>query len=258
MTLPGGDLLHRMARARRPRADDRPGGVRVRRQVRSGAVRRRRSRVMSVEVVTFGCRLNAYESEVIRREAEAAGVANAVVVNTCAVTAEAVRQSRQAIRKLEREHPGAHVLVTGCAAQTEPDTFADMPEVALVLGNEEKLSAEFWRAHRDACVAVRARPRRKSRGQRHHGGDRDRRAPGRRPRRAARAPSCRCRTAAITAAPSASSRMAAAIRARCRWARWWRRCAASSGAAIARSCSPASISPATDRTCRARRSSARW
>jgi threonylcarbamoyladenosine tRNA methylthiotransferase MtaB len=104
---------------------------------------------MSVEVVTFGCRLNACESEVIRRQAEAAGVANAIVVNTCAVTAEAVRQSRQAIRKLARERPGAHVLVTGCAAQTEPDTFADMPEVALVLGNEEKLSAEFWRAHRD-------------------------------------------------------------------------------------------------------------
>jgi threonylcarbamoyladenosine tRNA methylthiotransferase MtaB len=104
---------------------------------------------MSVEVVTFGCRLNAYESEVIRRQAEAVGVANAIVVNTCAVTAEAVRQARQAIRKLAREHPGAHVLVTGCAAQTEPDTFADMPEVALVLGNEEKLSAEFWRAHRD-------------------------------------------------------------------------------------------------------------
>jgi threonylcarbamoyladenosine tRNA methylthiotransferase MtaB len=106
---------------------------------------------MSVEVVTFGCRLNAYESEVIRRQAEAAGVADAIVVNTCAVTGEAVRQSRQAIRKLAREHPGAHVLVTGCAAQIEPDTFADMPEVALVLGNEEKLSAEFWRAHRDVA-----------------------------------------------------------------------------------------------------------
>jgi threonylcarbamoyladenosine tRNA methylthiotransferase MtaB len=104
---------------------------------------------MAVEVVTFGCRLNAYESEVIRRQAEAAGVANAIVVNTCAVTAEAVRQSRQAIRKLKRERPGAQVLVTGCAAQTEPDTFADMPEVSLVLGNEEKLSATFWHEHRD-------------------------------------------------------------------------------------------------------------
>jgi threonylcarbamoyladenosine tRNA methylthiotransferase MtaB len=98
---------------------------------------------MAVDVVTFGCRLNAYESEVIGRRAEAAGVADAIVVNTCAVTAEAVRQARQAIRKLAREHPGAQILVTGCAAQTEPDTFAAMPEVALVLGNEEKLSATF-------------------------------------------------------------------------------------------------------------------
>jgi threonylcarbamoyladenosine tRNA methylthiotransferase MtaB len=100
---------------------------------------------MSVDVVTFGCRLNTYESEVIRREAEAAGLADTVVVNTCAVTAEAVRQSRQAIRKLARERPAARIVVTGCAAQTEPKTFAAMPEVALVLGNEEKLSAESWR-----------------------------------------------------------------------------------------------------------------
>jgi threonylcarbamoyladenosine tRNA methylthiotransferase MtaB len=101
---------------------------------------------MSVEVVTFGCRLNAYESEVIRRQAQAAGVDNAVVVNTCAVTGEAVRQSRQTIRKLKRERPDARIVVTGCAAQTEPKTFADMPEVALVLGNEEKLSAAAWQA----------------------------------------------------------------------------------------------------------------
>jgi threonylcarbamoyladenosine tRNA methylthiotransferase MtaB len=107
---------------------------------------------MSVEVVTFGCRLNAYESEVIRRQAETAGVAHENVVNTCAVTAEAVRQSRQAIRKLARERPGAQVLVTGCAAQTEPDTFAAMPEVALVLGNEEKLSATFWHQHREVLA----------------------------------------------------------------------------------------------------------
>jgi threonylcarbamoyladenosine tRNA methylthiotransferase MtaB len=104
---------------------------------------------MSVEVVTFGCRLNAYEAEVIRRQAQAAGLADTVVVNTCAVTAEAVRQSRQAIRKLKREQPHARIVVTGCAAQTEPKTFAAMPEVALVLGNEEKVSAEAWAAHRD-------------------------------------------------------------------------------------------------------------
>jgi threonylcarbamoyladenosine tRNA methylthiotransferase MtaB len=105
---------------------------------------------MTVDVVTFGCRLNAYESEVIRREAEAAGVSDTVVVNTCAVTAEAVRQSRQTIRRLARERPAARIVVTGCAAQTEPKTFAAMPEVALVLGNEEKLSAETWRRQHDA------------------------------------------------------------------------------------------------------------
>jgi threonylcarbamoyladenosine tRNA methylthiotransferase MtaB len=100
---------------------------------------------MSLDVVTFGCRLNAYESEVIRREAQAAGVTDTVVVNTCAVTAEAVRQSRQTVRRIKRERPDAHIVVTGCAAQIEPKSFADMPEVALVLGNEEKLSAKAWR-----------------------------------------------------------------------------------------------------------------
>jgi len=100
---------------------------------------------MTVEVVTFGCRLNAYESEVIRREAAAAGITDTIVVNTCAVTAEAVRQSRQSIRKLKRARPDTHIVVTGCAAQTEPETFAGMPEVALVLGNAEKLDPAIWR-----------------------------------------------------------------------------------------------------------------
>ncbi|MGD9913350.1 MAG: tRNA (N(6)-L-threonylcarbamoyladenosine(37)-C(2))-methylthiotransferase MtaB [Rhizobiaceae bacterium] len=104
----------------------------------------------SIEVVTFGCRLNAYESEVVKREAEAAGLSTlaggAIIVNTCAVTGEAVRQARQAIRKARREHPGARIIVTGCAAQTEPETFAEMEEVDLVLGNEEKLSAHSYRA----------------------------------------------------------------------------------------------------------------
>ena len=99
---------------------------------------------MSVDVVTFGCRLNVTESEVIRREALAAGVADAVVVNTCAVTGEAVKQARQSIRKLRRERPDATIVVTGCAAQTDPGTFAAMPEVDRVLGNEEKLSAANW------------------------------------------------------------------------------------------------------------------
>jgi threonylcarbamoyladenosine tRNA methylthiotransferase MtaB len=99
---------------------------------------------MSAEVVTFGCRLNATESEVIRRHAAAAGLDDAVIVNTCAVTAEAVRQARQTIRRLKRARPGARILVTGCAAQTEPETFAAMVEVDRVLGNEEKLSATAW------------------------------------------------------------------------------------------------------------------
>jgi threonylcarbamoyladenosine tRNA methylthiotransferase MtaB len=101
---------------------------------------------MSVEVVTFGCRLNAAESEVIRRNAERAGCSDSVVVNTCAVTAEAVRQARQAIRALRRERPQANIIVTGCAAQTEPQTFIAMGETDRVLGNAEKLSAAAWDA----------------------------------------------------------------------------------------------------------------
>jgi len=102
---------------------------------------------MSVDVVTFGCRLNAYEGEVIRRQAQGAGLADAVIVNTCAVTEEAVRQSRQAIRSLKRQRPGTPIVVTGCAAQVAPESFAQMAEVALVLGNQEKISAEVWRQH---------------------------------------------------------------------------------------------------------------
>ncbi|WP_186387589.1 tRNA (N(6)-L-threonylcarbamoyladenosine(37)-C(2))-methylthiotransferase MtaB [Stappia sp. TSB10P1A] len=94
---------------------------------------------MSIDVVTFGCRLNAYESEVMKREAEAAGLKDAILINTCAVTAEAVRQARQSIRKARRDNPGARIIVTGCAAQTEAATFAGMAEVDLVLGNSEKL-----------------------------------------------------------------------------------------------------------------------
>jgi threonylcarbamoyladenosine tRNA methylthiotransferase MtaB len=101
---------------------------------------------MTVDVVTFGCRLNTAESEAIRRQAHAAGVADAMVVNTCAVTGEAVRQARQSIRKLKRERPGARIVVTGCAAQIDPRAFAAMPEVDRVIGNEEKLSAAHWAA----------------------------------------------------------------------------------------------------------------
>ncbi|HEX3937809.1 MAG TPA: tRNA (N(6)-L-threonylcarbamoyladenosine(37)-C(2))-methylthiotransferase MtaB [Xanthobacteraceae bacterium] len=105
---------------------------------------------MSVEVVTFGCRLNAAEAEVIRREAERAGFADTVVVNTCAVTAEAVRQARQTIRALRRDRPRAKIVVTGCAAQTEPQSFIAMAEADGVLGNTEKLSAAGWTQARAA------------------------------------------------------------------------------------------------------------
>ena len=95
---------------------------------------------------TLGCRLNAYETEAMKELAEANGVENAVVVNTCAVTAEAVRKARQEIRKLRRENPEAKIIVTGCAAQTEPETFATMGEVDLVIGNTEKMQPETWQA----------------------------------------------------------------------------------------------------------------
>jgi threonylcarbamoyladenosine tRNA methylthiotransferase MtaB len=113
---------------------------------------------MSVDVVTFGCRLNAAESEVIRRAAERAGLADTVVVNTCAVTAEAVRQARQAIRALRRTRPQAKIVVTGCAAQTEPQTFIAMAEADRVLGNAEKLSAAGW-AQARASLAVDGAPK---------------------------------------------------------------------------------------------------
>src|ERR1700690_3269757 len=103
-----------------------------------------------VDVVPFGCRLNAAESEVIRREAERAGLSDTVVVTTCAVTAEAVRQARQIIRALRRERPSAKIVVTGCAAQTEPQTFVAMAEADQVLGNAEKLSAASWARARAA------------------------------------------------------------------------------------------------------------
>ena len=95
---------------------------------------------------TFGCRLNAYETEAMRELAAAAGVEGAVVVNTCAVTAEAVRKAKREIRRLARANPGAQVIVTGCAAQTEPQTFAAMPEVTRVVGNAEKMRSGTWTA----------------------------------------------------------------------------------------------------------------
>src|SRR3984885_3608458 len=118
-------------------ADDRAGGDRVCRRDRSCSVSG-----MSVQVLTFGCRLNAYESEVIR--GHAAALSDTVVVNTCAVTAEAERQARQAIRRTVRERPDARIVVTGCAAQIDPSAWAALPGVDRVLGNEDKLEPANW------------------------------------------------------------------------------------------------------------------
>ncbi len=97
-----------------------------------------------LEIITFGCRLNTYESEVMRRHAQDAGLEDAVIVNTCAVTEEAVRQARQAIRRARRKRPGAKIIVTGCAAQIDPEHFAGMDEIDHVVGNQEKLSAKTF------------------------------------------------------------------------------------------------------------------
>ncbi|MFK4720646.1 threonylcarbamoyladenosine tRNA methylthiotransferase MtaB [Bradyrhizobium niftali] len=105
---------------------------------------------MSVEIVTFGCRLNAFEAEVIRREAEGAGLSDTIVINSCAVTNEAVAQARQSIRKLKRERPEARIVVTGCAAQTQSRMFADMAEVDRVVGNDDKMRSDAWRDTRAA------------------------------------------------------------------------------------------------------------
>jgi threonylcarbamoyladenosine tRNA methylthiotransferase MtaB len=98
----------------------------------------------TTRIVTFGCRLNSYESEVIKDLAQKAGLNNAIVVNTCAVTSEAERQARQAIRKMRRENPDAQIIVTGCGAQINPKQYSDMPEVTRVIGNEEKLKLESY------------------------------------------------------------------------------------------------------------------
>ncbi len=99
---------------------------------------------MTIDVITFGCRLNMLESETMRRRAAEAGLTDAILVNTCAVTSEAVRQARQAIRKARRDHPEKRIVVGGCAAQIDPDTFAAMPEVDRLLGNIEKLDAASY------------------------------------------------------------------------------------------------------------------
>ncbi|MEZ5971974.1 MAG: tRNA (N(6)-L-threonylcarbamoyladenosine(37)-C(2))-methylthiotransferase MtaB [Hyphomonadaceae bacterium] len=107
-----------------------------------------------VEILTLGCRLNAYESEAMRTLAHEAALSNAVIINTCAVTGEAVRQARQSIRRARRERPDAEIIVTGCAAQIDPQSFAAMPEVSRVIGNAEKMRAEsFAQTHERVAVA---------------------------------------------------------------------------------------------------------
>ncbi len=108
---------------------------------------------MSVEIVTFGCRLNAFESEVVRVEAARAGLTETIVINSCAVTNEAVAQARQSIRRLKRERPSARIVVTGCAAQTQAEMFARMAEVDRVVGNDDKMRGETWRTARAALDA---------------------------------------------------------------------------------------------------------
>jgi threonylcarbamoyladenosine tRNA methylthiotransferase MtaB len=109
---------------------------------------------MPVDVVTFGCRLNASESEVIRRNASGAGLDDVVIINSCAVTNEAVAQARQSIRRLRRERPSARIVVTGCAAQIQPTMFAEMAEVDRVIGNDDKMRGDAWREARTAFAAA--------------------------------------------------------------------------------------------------------
>ena len=99
---------------------------------------------VSPKVQSFGCRLNIWESEVISRHSEAAGLGDTIIVNTCAVTAEAEKQARQAVRRHRRDHPGARIVVTGCAAQIDPSSWQDMAEVDAVIGNHEKLDPATW------------------------------------------------------------------------------------------------------------------
>ena len=180
---------------------------------------------------TMGCRLNAYETEAMKALTDSAGVENTVVVNTCAVTAEAVRKARQDIRRLRRENPKARVIVTGCAAQTEPETFAGMPEVDVVLGNNEKMSPATWRnlgcdfigetepVQVDDIMSVTETASHLIDGF----GSRSRAM-------------CRFKTAVITDAPFASSPMVAGIPGLCLQGSWSIRSNACAIAAIGRSC----------------------
>ena len=140
---------------RRPGLDDRPGKPQLQGATRSGAAgrdvmtapaERAPPRSDRPEVITFGCRLNTLESEVMRCQAQAQGLDDVVIVHTCAVTAEAERQARQAIRRARRERPTARILVTGCSAQIKPASYAAMAEVDRVIGNAEKLRPALWQS----------------------------------------------------------------------------------------------------------------
>src|SRR5204862_4149988 len=135
---------HQLARGR-PCRHDRAGHACLRGHIRSRASRRSRP-MTPVEIVTFGCRLNAFESDVIRRLTAEAGLRDAVIVNTCAVTAEAERQARQAIRRARRERPDARIIVTGCAATLDPQRYAALAEVDRILDNPAKLRPESYAA----------------------------------------------------------------------------------------------------------------
>lgn len=112
------------------------------------------SETASPRVVSFGCRLNTYESDVMRRHAEAGGRTNTIIVNTCAVTKEAERQGRQSLRRLRRDNPDAEIVATGCAVQLDPDGYADMPEVDRVMGNEHKMRADSFAPGNDNPVLI--------------------------------------------------------------------------------------------------------
>lgn len=165
---------------------------------------------------TLGCRLNAYETEAMKELSQQAGLTDAVVVNTCAVTAEAVRKARQEIRKLRRENPNARLIVTGCAAQTEPETFSRMDEVDAVIGNTEKMQPDTWKGMAadfigetetvqvDDIMSVT-----ETAGHLIDGFG------------TARVLMCRSRMAVIIAVPSASFPMAVGTRAACLPVWWW-------------------------------------
>ncbi len=114
---------------------------------------------MPIDVQTFGCRLNTVESEVMKSRAQEAGLTDAILFNTCAVTGEAMRQARQAIRRARRENPDKKIIVSGCGAQTDPEMFAEMAEVDLVIGNQEKLTAEAYRRLPDFGVGATEKTR---------------------------------------------------------------------------------------------------